>query len=158
MNTCDDAAIFFFTTTILRYHAYAVTCICAFYIGTDAIKSLFLGGKFSPWNSAIEWMDFIPKSLLQKKILIQIWMTMALNGNQFNLELRWVSLKTFRWFVLLPDILIMGMTKSNFKDSPLGLYFLYISINKTALSTFKVRGFRRSYFYIRKDMLLPTSL
>lgn len=96
MNTCDDAAIFFFTTTILRSQAYAVTCICAFYIGTDAIKSLFLGGKFSLRNSAAGWMDFIPKSLLQKKILIQLWMMMVSNGNQFNSELRWVSLKTFR--------------------------------------------------------------
>lgn len=47
MNTCDDAAIFFFTTTILRSQTYAVTCICTFYIGTDAIKPLFLGGKLA---------------------------------------------------------------------------------------------------------------
>lgn len=53
MNVCDDGAIFFFTTTILRSQAYAVTRVCAFYIGTDAIKSLFLGGKFSPLNSAV---------------------------------------------------------------------------------------------------------
>lgn len=93
MNTYDDAAIFFFVT-ILRFQAYVVTCICAFYTGTDAMKSLCLGGKFSPQNCAVGWTDFVPKSLLQKKILIEVWVMMVTDTDQSKSELRFFFKKT----------------------------------------------------------------